>query len=143
MTRMTRIRAGTTFRREERYSGNYLSDYSGASMTADQFRRLALSLPGVIEGAHMGHPDFRVGGKIFASLGYPNQSVGVVNLTPDQQSQFVRTEPKIFQPVKGGWGRKGSTMVFLKAATKGKLSSAMVAAWRNRAPEDLAEEFGN
>jgi hypothetical protein len=112
-------------------------------MTVDQFRRLALSLPGVIESAHMGHPDFRVGGKIFASLGYPDEAWAVVNLTPDQQSQFVRSEPKIFRPVKGGWGRQGSTNVCLKAATKGKLSNAMVAAWRNRAPEDLAEEFGN
>jgi hypothetical protein len=110
-------------------------------MTADQFRRLALSLPGVIESAHMGHPDFRVGGKIFASLFYPDEAWGVVNLTPAQQSQFVRAQPEIFRPVKGGWGRKGSTNVSLKAATKAKLSSAMVAAWRNRAPEDLLDEM--
>jgi hypothetical protein len=110
-------------------------------MTADQFRRLALSLPGVVESAHMDHPDFRVGGKIFATLGAPDADWGVVILTPTQQAQFVRAQPKIFRPVKGGWGRQGSTNVLLKAATKAKLSSAMVAAWRNRAPEELLDGF--
>jgi hypothetical protein len=111
-------------------------------MTADQFRRLALSLPEVAEGAHMGHPDFRVRGKIFASLAYPDDAWGVLRLTVEQQRLFVRTEPKVFKPVKGGWGLKGATNVCLKPATKAKLATAMVAAWRNNAPEDLAEEFG-
>ena len=110
-------------------------------MTADQFRRVALSLPGVSEGSHMGHVDFRVGGKIFASLGYPDDAWGVVNLTPQQQGEFVRDHPKIFVPVKGAWGRQGSTNVRLKPATKAILFTAMVAAWRKRAPDDLAEEF--
>jgi hypothetical protein len=114
----------------------------GGKMTADQFRRLALSLPEVVEGAHMGHPDFRVGGKIFASLAYPDDAWGVLRLTVDQQKRFVQTEPKVFKPVKGGWGLKGATNVCLKPATKAKLFTAMVTAWRNLAPEDLSDEFG-
>jgi hypothetical protein len=111
-------------------------------MTADHFRRLALSLPEVAEGAHMGHPDFRVRGKIFASLAYPDEAWGVLRLTVEQQQRFVRTEPKVFKPVKGGWGLKGATNVCLKPATKAKLFTAMVTAWRNLAPDDLADEFG-
>ncbi len=110
-------------------------------MTADQFRRLALSLPGVSEHAHMKHPDFRVGKKIFATLCYPDPAWGMLKLTPQQQSQFVRSEPTIFVPVKGSWGRKGCTNVCLKRATKAKLTTAMVAAWRKIAAEDLANEM--
>jgi hypothetical protein len=112
-------------------------------MTADQFRRLAVGLPGVSERSHMGHPDFRVGGKIFATLGAPDDAWGMVKLTPEQQQRFVHDEPKVFVPVKGAWGKQGCTNVCLKPATKAILSSAMVAAWRNLAPEDLAEEFGS
>ena len=71
-------------------------------MTADEFRNLALSLPEAVESAHMGHPDFRVGGKIFATLGAPDEDWGMVKLTPEQQKQFIREEPEIFVPVKGG-----------------------------------------
>ena len=110
-------------------------------MTADQFRRLALSLPGVSERAHSGHPDFRVGGKIFATLGYPDAARGMLKLTSEQQLRFVHAEPSVFVPVKGAWGRQGCTNVCLKPATKAKLSAAMVAAWRNIAPEDMAEEL--
>jgi len=87
-------------------------------MTANEFRRLALSLPEVVEAAHMGHPDFRVAGKIFATLGYPRSGWGVVRLTAEQQDLFVRTEPKSFMPVKGGWGRAGATNVRLPSARK-------------------------
>jgi hypothetical protein len=110
-------------------------------MTADQFRRLALSLPGALEGAHMGHPDFRVGGKIFASLGYPDKAWGVIRLSVEQQAQFGRAEPKIFVPVKGGWGKRGATNVCLKPARKAALFPAMVAAWRNVAPDELIDQF--
>jgi len=72
-------------------------------MTAAEFRRMALSLPDAIEASHMGHPDFRVGGKIFATLGYPRRAVGMGALTPEQQELFVRSEPKTFTPVPGGW----------------------------------------
>jgi hypothetical protein len=111
-------------------------------MTADQFRRLALSLPGASERSHMNHPDFRVGGKIFATLGAPDSAWGMVKLTPEQQQRFVRELPEVFVPVKGGWGRQGCTNVSLKTATKAKLSSAMMTAWRNLAPEELLEENG-
>ena len=69
------------------------------------FRRMALGMANAIEGAHMGHPDFRVNGRIFATLAYPRQGLGVVMLTPEQQELFVRSEPKTFTPVPGGWGR--------------------------------------
>ena len=75
-------------------------------MTADQFRRLALSLPEATESAHMGHPDFRVKGKIFATLG-PEEKSGMVKLTPDQQEQFVQAEPDVFDPCAGAWGERG------------------------------------
>src|SRR5436309_5904551 len=75
-------------------------------MTAHEFRRIALSLPQASEAAHMGHPDFRVGGRIFATLGYPRSGWGMVKLTPEQQELFVRTEPAVFAPVKGGMGSR-------------------------------------
>ena len=107
-------------------------------MTPDGFRRLALSLPEAIESAHMGHPDFRVGGKIFATLGSPDASYGMVKLRPEQQELFMRVAPDVFAPAKGGWGRAGSTLVVLKCAKVATLRDAMVAAWRNTAPKRLA-----
>ena len=109
-------------------------------MTADQFRRLALSLPETSEVGHMGHPDFRVGGKIFATLGCPDAGWGMVKLTPLEQMLFVQEEPDVFQPVKGGWGRRGATNVQLRAAKKAGLRKALVAAWRNTAPDRLVQE---
>lgn len=94
---------------------------------------MALSLPEAIEAAHMGHPDFRVAGKIFATLGYPSREFAMVQLTPDQQELFVRTEPKTFRSVPGGWGKKGSTHVLLRAAKKAAVREALALAWRNRA----------
>jgi len=110
-------------------------------MTAAQFRRLALALPHATESAHLQHPDFRVGGKIFATLGWPARSFGMVKLTPSQQRAFVRAAPEIFQPVKGGWGRRGSTQVRLAAATAAALREALIAAWRNAAPKRIAREL--
>ena len=101
-------------------------------MTANDFRRLALSLPGAEEAAHMGHPDFRVGGKIFATLGYPRAGFAMVSLTPDQQELFVRSEPKTFTPVPGGWGKKGATHVLLRTAKKSAVKEALKVAWQNR-----------
>jgi hypothetical protein len=106
-------------------------------MTADQFRRTALSFPEASESAHMDHPDFRVAGKIFATLGYPDESHGMVNLPPDEQERLVRLYPKIFAPAKGAWGKQGSTSVFLEAVDTTILKRAMEIAWRNRAPKDL------
>ena len=83
----------------------------------------------------MGHPDFRVTGKIFATLGYPNAGFAMVQLTAEQQELFVRTEPKTFQPVPGGWGKKGSTHVLLRTAKKSAVREALAMACRNRAPK--------
>lgn len=103
-------------------------------MTPDQFRRLALSFPETAESSHMAHPDFRVGGKVFATLSYPDEGWAMVSLTPEQQEELVRTEPDVFVPVKGGWGRRGATNVRLKKAKKGIVQQALAAAWENRAP---------
>ena len=109
-------------------------------MTALEFRRMALSLPQAVEAAHMGHPDFRVAGRIFATLGYPESGWAMVKLTPEQQELFVKTQPAAFAPVKGGWGRGGATNVRLRAAKKGAVCEALMTAWRNRAPKRLAEQ---
>jgi hypothetical protein len=108
-------------------------------MTAREFRKLALSLPQASEAAHMGHPDFRVAGRIFATLGHPRSGWGMVKLTPEQQELFVRTQPTAFSPVKGGWGRTGATHVRLQAAGKGAVREALLIAWRNRAPKRLVD----
>ena len=100
-------------------------------MTADDFRRIALALDGVVESAHHGHPDFRVGGRIFATLGYPNRESGMVNLTPDQQRTFVLEHAGGFAPVKGAWGEQGSTNVRLDAVDEETVGQAMTLAWRN------------
>ena len=107
-------------------------------MTPAEFRRMALSLPEAVEGAHMGHADFRVGGKIFATLGYPNHRYAVVMLSPQDQDLIVRDYPKAFAPVAGKWGASGSTTVTLPAATKHAVQMALEAAWRKRAPKRLA-----
>jgi hypothetical protein len=110
-------------------------------VTADDFRDMALGLPEAAESAHMGHPDFRVRGKIFATLGHQGDGSGMVKLTPDQQRHFVRMDPQVFAPVKGGWGRRGATTVHLTAATGDTLHPALVAAWRNVAPKRLVQEY--
>jgi hypothetical protein len=109
-------------------------------VTSNEFRKAALDLPEVVESSHMGHPDFRVGGKIFATLGYPDSGVGMVKLTPDEQELFVQMEPEGFQPVKGGWGRQGATNVLLRSAKKSTVREALLAAWRLRAPTSLARK---
>ena len=106
-------------------------------MTAQEFRKIALSLPEASEAAHMGHPDFRVGGRIFATLGYPRSGWGMVKLTPEQQQLFVRAQPRAFAPVEGGWGRAGAPQGRLRAAGKGAVREALAIAWRNRAPKQL------
>jgi hypothetical protein len=106
-------------------------------MTPDGFRRLALALPEAVESAHMGHPDFRVGGKIFATLGYPDGGWGMVKLALDQQELFMRVAPEVFVPAKGAWGRAGCTTVQLKRVAAATLRDAMAVAWRNVAPKRL------
>jgi hypothetical protein len=106
-------------------------------MTAADFRRIALSLPEAEESAHMSHPDFRVGGKIFATLGYPDVDYGMVILPPEEQARFVESHPKVFTPAKGAWGKRGSTAVSLGLVNKATLKRVMEIAWRKRAPKDL------
>ena len=108
-------------------------------MTAAEFRSLALSFPEATEEAHMGHPDFRVRGKIFATLG-PDEDWGMVKLTADQQASFIRTEPHVYKPASGAWGRRGSTIVTLRDADELTIRQALSAAWRNTAPKRLVRE---
>jgi hypothetical protein len=110
-------------------------------MTADDFRKIALSLPEASENAHMKHPDFRVGGKVFATLGYPDEASGMVKLSPEQQASFMQALPEMFTPVKGAWGRGGATIVLLANADEITLRHALVSAWRNVAPKRLCARF--
>ena len=110
-------------------------------MTENGFRSLALALPEAVESEHMDHPDFRVGGKIFATLGHPAKGWGMVKLSPEQQQEFSKGEPETFLPVEGAWGRRGATSVNLKAADKETLLRALLAAWRNAAPKRLVAKF--
>jgi hypothetical protein len=100
-------------------------------MTAERFRQLILDLPGASESAHMGHPDFRLEGRIFATLGYPDEKHGMVKLTPPQQRKFMKLAPGTFVPCGGVWGRRGATSVLLPAAKVGLLRAALDDAWRN------------
>jgi hypothetical protein len=111
-------------------------------VTPATFRRLALSLPEASEGSHMGHPDFRVRNKIFASLGGPDTNWGTVKLTPDQQEVLLAAEPAMFKPAAGAWGRRGWTRVNLAAADAATLRSALDMAWRNTAPKGLIAQSG-
>ena len=108
-------------------------------MTPNEFRELALSFPEAIESAHMHHPDFRVGGRIFATLDYPNKDSAMVKLPRDEQREFMRINPDVFQAAKGAWGRQGSTIVHLPVATIDIVREALTAAWRNTAPKRLSK----
>lgn len=111
-------------------------------VTPAEFRRMALSLPETEEREHMEHPDFRVRGKIFATLGYPDKKWGMVKLTPMEQEMLVGSEPEVFTPAAGAWGRRGSTLVRLAKASKSTLRAALAAAWRNTAPRNLLAQIG-
>ena len=106
-------------------------------VNAAEFRALALSLPEAIESAHMDHPDFRVGGKIFASLGYPDDEHAAVLLPPEDQARYVADAPKVFTPAKGAWGRNGGTQVRLATVNRKIIKEALELAWRKRAPKRL------
>jgi len=110
-------------------------------MTSNDFRRLALSFPQAEERAHMDHPDFRVGGKIFATLGYPEGGWAMVKVTPIEQEMLVKAQPRVFNPCTGTWGRRGCTNVRLKSARKPTLRLALEAAWRLAAPDLLVRRF--
>jgi hypothetical protein len=108
-------------------------------MTAAAFRKLALSFPEATEGAHMGHADFRVRNKIFATLG-PEEDWGMVKLTPQDQDWLIRDHPNVYRPAAGAWGRQGSTIVQLRNADAATVRVAMTTAWRNTAPKKLAQQ---
>jgi hypothetical protein len=99
-------------------------------MTPTQFRRIALGLADVVESAHMGHPDFRVNGRIFATLTADGRR-GMVKLPPDHQARVIRDYPDTFAPASGAWGRQGSTMVDLQSADAETVGEAMTVAWQD------------
>ena len=101
-------------------------------MNADDFRRIALSLEGAEEGSHMGQPDFRVGGRIFATLASAHLGYGNLMLTPELQQDFVQESPEVFLVIPGGWGRMGATHIRLAAAKEDVLSGALRVAWKLR-----------
>ena len=105
-------------------------------MRAKDFRRIALGMQGAIENAHMGHPDFRANGKIFATL-HGDDQFGMVKLTPAQQQTFVSEHPATFAPEAGAWGRQGCTRVRLQTADEESVGEAMTLAWRNVSEQKL------
>jgi hypothetical protein len=108
-------------------------------VTAKAFRDFATSLPGATEGAHMGHADFRVGGKIFATLG-PDEDWGMVKLPPDEQADLIEEEGDVYTPAAGAWGVQGCTIVRLRHARTQTVRKALLAAWRKAAPKTLVRE---
>src|ERR1700716_2393587 len=105
-------------------------------MNADDFRRIALSLEGAEEGSPMGAADFRVGGRIFATLASQHQGYGNLVLTPDQQADFVAEQPEVFIPIAGGWGRMGMTHIRLSAANEDLLAGALQTRWKVRGEQN-------
>ena len=101
-------------------------------MTADDFRRLALAMDGVVEHSHMNHPDFRAHGRIFATL-HTNDTFGMVVVTPEEQRELMRASPSVFAPSAGAWGRQGCTNVRLAAADVRSVQGALILAWENSA----------
>jgi hypothetical protein len=110
-------------------------------MTAAAFRKLALAQPQAVEGSHMGHADFRVGGKVFASLG-PDEDWAMVKLPPDEQADLIGEGDGPYQPASGAWGARGCTIITLRRAGEAKVRRAIAAAWRNVAPKRLLKDPG-
>jgi hypothetical protein len=108
-------------------------------MTADEFRKMALEIPIAVERSHMNHPDFRVAGKVFASLRVPDENWGMVKLTPEQQRAFIEKTPEVFKPSSGAWGRQGYTNVYLPAAKTSIVRAALDAAAKNVAKKKKKE----
>jgi hypothetical protein len=108
-------------------------------MNAYDFRRIAMSMPGAVEASHMGHPDFRVDGTVFATIGWPDGAWAMVKLTRNQQALWVEAVPSVVVPVAGGWGHRGSTNVRLAAADETTIQSAVAMAWQNKAPKQLVK----
>lgn len=106
-------------------------------MKPEEFRKMALSLSGAVESAHMSHPDFRVGGKIFSSLGYPDDRWAMIALLPTDQQQLIAGAPSVFSPAAGAWGKRGSTLVDLSEAKPADVRRALKLAWQQRAPKSV------
>lgn len=112
-------------------------------MTESQFRKIALAMPEAVEVGHMGHPDFRVGGKIFATLfSRDGTTFGMVKLNVNQQKVVLRSNPETFAAIPGGWGKHGATQVLLATSKPSAVKSAVIMAWRNTAPMSLVAEHG-
>ena len=105
-------------------------------MTAKDFRRIALTMEGAEEGSHMGAADFRVGGRIFATLASEKQGFGNLKLTPEMQAEFVAEMPSVFVPIAGGWGRMGMTHIRLSEVREDALTGALRAAWNLRVQQN-------
>src|ERR1700735_694456 len=105
----------------------------GAAMTPAQFRKLALQIPGVTEGSHQGHTDFRANGRVFATLGYPDESWGMIKLSPTDQALYLERHPESLERATGAWGAKGSTLVKLGAADPKVVAAALKFACANAA----------
>ena len=110
-------------------------------MKASDFRRIALGMTDAVEGAHMGHPDFRVHGRIFATLTEDGMR-GMVKLTPERQQEFIDANPRMFVPASGAWGRQGCTMVELPFADETVIGEAMTLAWQETANKGAVKRSG-
>lgn len=99
-------------------------------MTGDDFRELVLGLDGVVERAHMRHPDFRVNGRILATL-TADEREGVVMLRPEEQQHLIDEHPTIFRPAAGAWGRQGCTVVRLAEASSHVVKGPLLLAWQH------------
>jgi hypothetical protein len=108
-------------------------------MTPEQFRRLAVDSPGAEEHEHHHHPDFRIGAKIFATMGFPDETRAMVKLTPEQQAELMHDHPEVFSPCAGKWGEKGATSIDLRKARKAILHRALEAARKNAMWAALAD----
>jgi hypothetical protein len=109
-------------------------------MTVEQYRKMALSFPGAEEKSHFNHPDFRVGGRIFATLGYPNKESGCVMLTPEEQRDLLASHPQTFSRANGAWGRSGSTIVRLADADMEAVGEALTCAWKRLGANSAAKK---
>ena len=110
-------------------------------MTTNQFRKMALEIPTAVERSHMNHPDFRVAGKIFGSLGVPDKNWGMVKLTPEQQRAFIQKAPEVFKRSSGAWGRQGYTNVHLPSAKTSIVRAALDVAAKNVADALLPDHI--
>jgi hypothetical protein len=110
-------------------------------MSPDEFRKMALLLPEVVEQQHQGHPDFRIGNKVFATLGWPDDAWAMVKLPVEEQQKCTAARPSVFEPAPGAWGRRGSTKIKLAAADPDAVDRVLLTAWRWVAPKGLAAKF--